>query len=44
VNAILSQYRARIPGSALLMERSIDAVAEGISRNFGYHTPAPARA
>jgi hypothetical protein len=33
VNAILAQYRARTPGSAVLMERSIDAVAGGVSRN-----------
>jgi glutamate-1-semialdehyde aminotransferase len=36
VNAILAQYRARTPGSAVLMELSIDAVAGGVSRNFGY--------
>jgi hypothetical protein len=41
VNAILAQYRARTPGSAVLMERSIDAVAGGVSRNFGYHIPYP---
>jgi len=35
VNAILAQYRARTPGSAILMERSIDAVARGASRKFG---------
>jgi hypothetical protein len=43
VNAILAQYRARTPGSAVLMERSIDAVAGGVSRNFGYHIPYPVR-
>ena len=41
MNAILAQYRARTPGSAVLMERSIDAVAGGVSRNFGYHIPYP---
>ncbi len=33
MNAILAQYRARTPGSAVLMERSIDAAAGGVSRN-----------
>ena len=41
MNAILAQYRARTPGSAVLMERSIDPVAGGVSRNFGYHIPYP---
>ena len=41
MNAILAQYRARTPGSAVLMERSIDAVSGGVSRNFGYHIPYP---
>ena len=41
MNAIPAQYRARTPGSAGLMERSIDAVAGGVSRNFGYHIPYP---
>jgi hypothetical protein len=41
VNAILAQYRARTPGAAVWMERSIDTVAEAVSRNFSYHIPYP---
>jgi hypothetical protein len=41
VNAILAQYRARTPGAAVWMERSIDTVAGALSRNFSYHIPYP---
>jgi glutamate-1-semialdehyde 2,1-aminomutase len=41
VNAILTEYLGRTKCSAALMERSFDAVAGGVSRNFGYHIPYP---
>lgn len=41
MEGIVARYRAKTPNSSRMMARSGNAIAGGVSRNFGYHIPYP---